>query len=368
MIDTIVLTIYKPNYQIDPSINLKRSFQRGMCKRIYNPTKAQIDKYGYLPRVTEIEAARKGGYATFLQIEFSCPNILFGNNFDEVDEDDSRILRQITASKLIKMGITLNGDDVIKKAEVSRIHYSKNIVLDDYTFPYNYISEIAKINVNKHLDVNKTDYRNDGLSIKIRSKDFEIIFYDKLADLRKSRISESSSIEQDNYFQLALLDNIPKNAFQVLRMEVRINSRKKLRSFLNKYNIKVESLNFESLFSESISKRILQNIFTDIEAKYPNAILAGSDNESKLASIIQRNHNLKPGKILELLMAIELIDKKGVRGFRNCFENYGKHFWYRLNKELKSLKIGDKPEYFKILENKLMKFEKIELEKYKDKL
>jgi hypothetical protein len=364
MVDTIVLQFNKNDYQIDSKVNLKKTFSKGFNKRVYNPNKDQIKRFGYLPRITEIEAIREGGYSTFLLVEFSIPKLKYGNNFEEVEDSDFEGICQILRERLYKIGVGFYNLDFIRKAEVSKIHYSKNIILDDFTTPSMYIDEIRKINLNRLLDINQSDYRNNGQSFKFRSNDFEVTFYDKLEDLRNSKISEKRSLEKDNYCQLNLFTDISKKAFEVLRMEVRIGSRKKLKSLLSDNSINLKDGSFKSLFSEAVSRKILNSIINNIELKYPRILLLDDNVESIVSSIRLNNAHLKPSKILELAMVAQLMKKLGVRGYRGFLKSFGDTYWYKLNNELRSLKIGNKENYINVLKTKIFEFKKVELEKY----
>ena len=77
-------------------------------------------------------------------------------------------------------------DGKLEKAIVSTIHYGKNIVLDDYTSVSKVLSLVAKTKISERLDVGKTEYQNGGELFRLHTKTFQIVLYDKIADLRKS--------------------------------------------------------------------------------------------------------------------------------------------------------------------------------------
>lgn len=82
------------------------------------------------------------------------------------------------------------------KAPVSAIHDSKNIPLTDGTTPHYLIGKIKHANISLALDVNKTDYRNDGHSYKWLSNSYEVAFYDKLKDLEMAiRMAKQRNLE-----------------------------------------------------------------------------------------------------------------------------------------------------------------------------
>ena len=58
------------------------------------------------------------------------------------------------------------------------------------------------------LDVNQTDYRNEGHSYKWHCNSYEVVFYDKIKDLEKAKQSEKRAIEKDNAIQLHLFPEL----------------------------------------------------------------------------------------------------------------------------------------------------------------
>lgn len=362
MIDTISLTIEKPCYFMNDKIKLRTSTSKGFTKRIYNPDKDQLRKFGYLPRVTEIDAVRKGGYSTFIKVEFSIPKLLYGNNFDEVEESDFGEICWKLKEKLRNMGIYIANIKEITNAQVSTVHYSKNIILMDYSIPYSILKEVAKVNVSKLLDFNQSDFRNEGHAVKFHSNDFEVIFYDKLKDLQQARISDKRAIEQDNQLQLHLFDSLEmKKPFEVLRLEIRLGNRKKIKSYTQ-----VLDLTFINLFRAETSKRILLQTLVKIENCYP-VIPSEQTKEGFYAQLITQNPSLNYQKSLAFFGATVLIDEIGIRKFREVTLKFGGKSWYRLNQEIKKIKIT-KSNPFKNIRAEIERFETIRLENYKDKM
>jgi hypothetical protein len=104
------------------------------------------------------------------------------------------------------MGIEIADVQVLRDAEVAAIHYSKNIILTDYTDPCHYINAISLSNISHIYDTNKTYFENEGAAFRYRSSSYEVIFYDKIKDLLKGKLSDKRSIENDNFVQLSLLE------------------------------------------------------------------------------------------------------------------------------------------------------------------
>lgn len=382
MIDTVALTIQQNDFKILDHKRFTPS-SRGLFEKpyyelgglayfkcTYNPTKEDLLKHKYLPRLTLIKAVRRGGFNISLKIEFSVPKLLFGNNFDEVEEPDFGEVCWTLKKVLFYMGIQIEDIKVIANAEVSTIHYSKNIVLTDYMTPYSVLKDVMKINANMLLDLNQSDFRNEGHAVKLHSNDFEIIFYDKIKDLQKAKISEKRSIEKDNYVQLTLFDKPDiKKPFEVLRVEIRLGSRKRIKDMLGKTGLAGTGLQFNNLFSLKIAREVLLYLMQKLESQYPKIISTeAKTNEEFLSQLIIDNPGIKYKQALALTGARVLLQERGVRGFRKIMESLGKVNWYRFNKSMNQHVISGAISPFQYLTERIDKFERVELEKYKEKL
>lgn len=105
------------------------------------------------------------------------------------------------------------------------------------------------------LDVNQTDYRNEGHSYKWHCNSYEVVFYDKIKDLEKAKQSEKRSIEKDNAIQLHLFPELRKsNKLEILRMEVRLNKRQKMKHLFAKLGMKSDLSLKVSLSQQSLRK------------------------------------------------------------------------------------------------------------------
>ena len=222
-------------------------------KCVQNPIAEELRRGIYKPRLTVLKRPMPGGFAIMLKIEFSIPKLLYGNNFDEVTEADFEKVIARLRERLDDMGIVVV-PEMLRKASVSAIHYSKNIPLTDYSTPQPILTELAKANLGLRLDLNQTDFRNEGHAVKFRANSFEIVLYDKMKDLRKAKLSEKRAIERDNLIQLELFERftVPR-PFEVIRMEVRLNKRAKITSLLKKLKHPA-LLTFKSLYSASFAQ------------------------------------------------------------------------------------------------------------------
>ncbi len=341
------------HYQLGSRSNMK-------CQQ--NPTTYELKNGIYKPRLTVTNRLNK--FAQFeitLKAELSIPKLLFGNNFDEVEETDFAKVTSLLKKKFNDMGVLIF-EKYIPIATVSSIHYSKNIPLTDYTTPFTYIKEIYKANINQRLDLNQTDFRNEGHSLKFRANQFEVAFYDKLKDLNKAKISGKRAEEKDNGIQLKLFEQKPiKKPFEVLRMEVRLNRKRKIEQVLDKIGLDIEA-NFQNLFKKEISQKVLLYYLNEIEAGYPSLLSYDyKDPKRFISNFIVNNPKAGLRKTLQMFGLRVLFDRYGIREFREIVKMFGNNNWYRLNAEMKGLNYPKKTSVFAPLFKVLTEFKTLKL-------
>lgn len=375
MIDTVIIKIPSNQFVIKDHSRFTPSSKnlffppfydagkRGI-KCIFVPSKQDIEKYNYIPRISVIKVIRKGGFETSLLIEFSAPKLLFGNNFDELKNTDFSEVCDKLHQFLFEIGVEVEDIRSIKEATVSAIHFGKNFVLTDYSTPYYYLSLLSKVNISMAYDLNATDFRNGGYAVKYHSNDFEVIFYDKLKDLQKSLISEKKSVEKDSYIQSGILQDLKSlKPFEVLRFEVRFGSKKRLKRFFEANNIPIVDITFSNLFRLEIAQDVLLSVFKTIQNNYP--VLLNNqekDIEQDMVQLLMDNPFLKSRDLIFYTGLKKIISEIGVRKLRIILENSAKkESWYRINKGMKSLVITNDFDPFRHIEVEIEKFEPISI-------
>lgn len=361
MLDTIVLTLNQMEFEVMEPDAFSPSARgllyppyahlgaRGYASCVQNPLKSELEQGIYKPRLTHTKRRTRGGFALTLRIEFSAPKLRFGNNFSELRDSDFERVLEILHQKLTGMGIRVSRD-ALRRASVSAIHYGKNVPLTDYSTCTMVMTELAKINLTKRLDLAKTDYRNEGHSIRAHANNHEIIFYDKMKDLEQARISEKRALERDNAIQrdLFVKDNRPRQ-LEVLRMEVRLGNRSKIKALLAQLGVKAE-MTFQELFSAAIAQKVLLHFWYEATRDMPLLALSQFKPEDVVQAMIAESKGAtKPAKLLQRLGALVLMRSIGMRGAKALL---GKHCtsrtWQRLKKELEGMNLAASMNYLAI--------------------
>jgi hypothetical protein len=331
------------------------------------PTKQEIAAYGYLPFVTLYKALRAGGLSAGLRVQFSATKLLYGNNFDELKTSDFTAVCERLLGRLDYYGIkVIGGVGTIQTARVGAVHYAKNFVFTDYTTPRDVIQELQKCDVSSWRDVSASDYFNNGYGYKTHSKYYEVAFYDKMAELRKDKRGQAV-FDKDAQVQLGLFSNRPMiKPFEVLRMEVRLNSSKIIKQQLTKAKLE-PSLFLKDVCTQGYSKAVLASHLQDLYTAYPRITEASVDDPLQLLSdLYVQNPERSMSTIVNAVGLYALNQQSGTRAMKDIVGSKGSQALLRLlkrtNRDLHYR--SQKAEVFQVLEHELNDFKPVRLENY----
>ncbi len=344
MIDTIKIQIAfnsTPKWVTEAKLLQKLDATKGVFVAFNNPSSSYKKLGIYQPRLTYTERPR-GNYvkAYQLAIEFSAPKLLFSNNFSELrDSDFNEVINKLSEVLRTTYGVWIFPHQLVT-AEVGKIDYSKNIVFDDRT-PVSTITEVLrKADISRRYDVQHTNFKNGGHVYHIHTNALDIAFYDKVADLRQTKVSEKRSYEKNGYTQLSLLDELEKQkTVSVARFEIRINGLAKLRKELEAVGADSSDLSFRHLFSTVTSRKILLRHWDNIFDLLPKASFAVLETvEQNLLAYKQTYPYAKPAETsFAVILAMIRKEHSDERYVRNLIEElFGKHTYYRYKRNGRS--------------------------------
>ncbi|PKN02848.1 hypothetical protein CVU76_02375 [Candidatus Dojkabacteria bacterium HGW-Dojkabacteria-1] len=374
MIDTITLRLNEKDFKIlDHNAFTPNTYNfyyppysrfgaRGYIEAYNNPTQADYKNRIYKPQLTLRKKMVNALPLIYLYIQFSAPKIVFLNNFDELRNEDIENVVEKLSDSLRKMSVEVSSD-VLKKALVCKVHFSKNIPLPEYVIPYFITKEVSKTDLSLRYDLTEKDYRNKGDSIRFHTNSFEVILYDKKKDLQKGRISDSRSIEKGNAIQFNIFDSInSQKKFEILRIEVRYNSIQKIRSVFKR------DFNLVQVCDSDISLSVLRSVWNDIVSNY-NLLNCSIDNkELFFRELVSNNPDIKLNNLLSIYGFIEYCKTFGVREFRKIIESvYSSRSWYGIKYKMNSINIvEDNLECFEFISNYLKTYKPLDLKSYTD--
>jgi len=190
-----------------------------------------------------------------------------------------------------------------------------------------------------------------------------VVFYDKIKDLEKAQQSEKRAIEKDNAVQLDLFPKFAmrRKKFEVLRMEVRLNKRQKIKQLFAKLVIKSD-LTFKGLFKPAISQKVLLHYLDELESKrLPLLDYKAANDKALLAELILNNPAMKAGKILQVYGFAKALENMGIRELRGMLSRHNQRGWYRLMTEMQEIRLNQAEGPLGIIRSQIMKFKPLKI-------
>ncbi|MBI2596364.1 hypothetical protein HYW46_06545 [Candidatus Daviesbacteria bacterium] len=340
MIDTVILTMQLDKTLVTdpdkftPSLRWLKESDRGFGARLFTKYTQNINqKYGYYPRLT-VTPRWKGYLEIPLKIEFSVPKLLYGNNLDEVSEDDFERVIEVLQSKLKEMGIRVFPEQ-LRNALVSAVHYSKNIPLSHFVTASWVISVLSKLDVTKRLELNHRHFKNQGHALYFDCGSYQIVIYDKLKDIGKSK--RHAVDKEPTSEQLGLFDFIKKNKIpaEILRIEIRLVQKGKLNSLFTQFGYPANPT-FKQIFNSEIARKVL-HFYWDFIANEKSLFLLKATDQDTLKQVIEfQRLNKRKLSTIETLGIAQIIEYSKTNGLRTLRESlssfYSDRNWFRQQK------------------------------------
>lgn len=219
---------------------------------------------GYQPRLTvQKQMDPGGGFRWTLFIEFSVQKLLFGNNYQEVDDGDFGAICNKLEVFLKSKGVNLSAKEVASSI-CKTVHYAKNCVCTNNV--HDIILGLHKAdfgaNFNSRQSKKLDEYYGGGMGLNVYIQRRSLAFYDKNAELKQS-------IKSGDQPSLTLQDlqKISKN--QILRIEFRLEDKQQIRKYLGMHGFEVdEQPTFRQVYGEKQAKVILGNELGLIDEKW----------------------------------------------------------------------------------------------------
>lgn len=343
MIDTVVLIIPKGKCRITNCQRFKTSPEElkspytGFKKFINNPLASEKAKATY-PRMTLTKRKMAKGIEISLRVEFSAPKLLFGNNLYELQENDFGAVLAILSTRMAAMGVYILPKD-IAEAIVSAFHPSKNTILTGGYTASLAIKELAKVDLNQKLDLERTSFRNDGSALQYYSKIHSLVFYDKINDMgkpAKRAIDKDQTPQQLVLFKELKTRKIP---LEVLRMEVRLAGRKKMNEVLTRLGYK-ENPTLRDIFRKDLCQAILKQYWHDMVIEQAPYLFEAISSPLRIFEAILTNQPAKPRQAAYLTGLILLCREKGIRELRQTLKRHkATSYWSKALRDLKAVDI-----------------------------
>lgn len=375
MLDTVILKISKEHFDITKTAHLSFSqpitsildenIRPGYLMSAYYTPNQELKALGiYLPKFSLYKAARSDGYEIFGKVEFSAPKLLFGNNFDELTDDDLESVCRALSGRLRLMGIRVHPLS-IRITAVTAIHYGKNIPFTDYTTASQIIRDLSKCDTTIRKRYNQRDFVNNGEALYLHTKADGLVIYDKKQELQNTRSYANSRFEEENDCQFYLLDCFnQKPPFEVARVEARLLKRRAIKTALTRCSVNGNGYKFCDLFSSEIAKTVLLNAFAPFESEQNKLIYCQDASERLAIALRANNQELSPKDILMIVGCKDLLETSGYRDIRKLLGATSGQ-WSRIKRTIANVNMNvNSQNSITVMKQRLEEFEPVRLKDY----
>ena len=183
------------------------------------------------------------------------------------------------------------------------------------------------------------------------------MFYDKIKDLEKAKLSSKRALEKDNEVQLNLFESFKtRYKLEFLRMEVRLNQRAKIKQLFKKLNINAD-LTFQKLFKPAIAKKVLLHYFDTLEQnRSPLLNFKTMDDKKFLAQLAINNPDVTPKEAMLFFGFKKALEACTLRELKMVIGKNNQQAWYRFMKSIEKIKLPSTQSSFGALREQLVTF------------
>jgi len=322
--DTVDLKINEQDFKItapdlfEPNANIVFNYRgKGVLSAFQCMSATDKRQQHYKPKLAIKSAPRIGGSTISLYIELSLPKLIYGNNLQEVTDDDFDTIILKLKDVLAEMGVEVE-TSVLINAHVSRFHSCKNVIMEQGVSAQYVISQIAKEDLGARLGNGQTHYQNGGYCARFRTNEYEIAVYDKIADIKQLKTSAKKCVDCEAHREIQNIDIDKYEKLQVLRLEIRLNKAKVIHRKLESAGVttlaKKQNITFQDIFNSEITQKL--NVYFWKKICVSGKIIFCLKDSPKTIW-----HKLSPDtkdiKKLEIIGLAAMIDDSSVRYVKN---------------------------------------------------
>jgi hypothetical protein len=162
-------------------------------------------------------------------------------------------------------------------------------------------------------------------AVRYHTNTYELTFYDKTRDLEQAKISEKRSMKKDNKVQFDLFNRAELNKIEVLHMECRPNTRKNIKTMLEKCGIPIKDMTFRETFNKCVARAVLMHFWKKF-IDHDLGIVPLSERDIKTTFLRLKMAGMSEIDILKSCRALYFVKEHGIRGFKGVLANRGNTF------------------------------------------
>lgn len=270
----------------------KQSIHLYLRRFVFHPPNADR----YLPQIEVFELLHKErrqvGY--MLKATFSVPKLLFGNSLQEVSDQDLPRVIEALKETLGSVGIKVESH-FVANARVAAVHFCKNIPLPPDVHMQEILADLMRTDINKVVDVTRTDFKTGGRVLHIYSSTVERVFYEKIADAMrpKGKRKDKGRIGKER----RLIERNRLGGREIFRYEYRIKKGQTVTRDINAAlsRDKKAFVALKDLFAPGLCKAMVQKSWRDLVQRPENQLaLLGPMNKLGLLSHIISEGSKQP--------------------------------------------------------------------------
>lgn len=336
----------------------------------------------YLPSIELFEALteNKGDIRYILKVQLSVPKLLYGNSLEEcVESDRDRVYARLKTA-LASVRIFVEEKD-IANANVSAVHFCKNLPLPKGMNMREIQSELAKLDVSKAEDVSDKQIKNGGRLLNIFSGTVEHVFYEKVSDCLRPKNKRADKGFIDPERDVVTLNGLQDR--EVFRYEYRLKKTQTVRREINRALERDATMPvyFRDLFSPDLYKTMMQRAWRSLLERPENQLsLFGESSRLRVFLHVlgeakkqggQSGHSMNKGfTAYGIAMAVRDHGAKEVKGVvaQLWSDSHPERFGEKLNNAVALTEGLGQSTNIAFIENALVQFKKVDIEGIKNGL
>lgn len=292
-------------------------------------------KWSYLPEVKffnfpDPQPRSATGRLLRYWVTFSVPKLLYGNNIEEVTEDQYDDVVKLLCQQLHYLPLQIDiYKKTIERAKVKRIDFGKNTLISELVPADQFCSMLMRSEHRYRSKYAQVQYLHGDLyreNIKHRS----VVIYDKLAEFRNTLKKEG---REPNTREKFFLTAEKAHLFQVFRLEVQLQNSTQVATELEHFGLERDNINFGNVFTEELAHSVLIKYWKQLIANLdPNPELFSDDNILTTFNEMAINKGIKtPMNFFATFGLRYAAHKCGLGNIKDIvYREYGSQAWLRL--------------------------------------
>ena len=357
MIDNI--TIRAPLSELLPGMDKQQELRwlrawdvqtsSGFPRWYRNPTPQEKQSGKYYPTLTAYKD-RAHYWRPVIKMQFSVAKLFWGNNLNELENSHLLPVASKLQERLIEMGLRPSRE-VLLRASVVNLHYSKNILLEHGHVTSQVIQHLNRIQAGGRLQKRNMQYARGGSGINLYNKSFCFSIYDKLEEVE-------STLEVP-------LDSEGRK-LEVLRLEARLENKDKLNHIFEKLDIG-HNPTFQEVFDSEKSRRVVTHIWQTLVAPQAALVTDSDDTANDIIQKIMRHiPNITLHKAIKVTsMVMSARTPGGLSELKTIVLNHkNQRMWARLYQEIKEANQAmetEETDWWQQVETQLAEYEPLAL-------